>query len=157
MARPKGIKARDRQKKAGAANLAKWKDEQGNPEPNRKHGAYSTTIRQRYSDLRTTEGKKLKAVIDSVLEDLGGAPQINAAQQVLLGSFRGKLIVLFQISDYLDRQQSIINKDGYILPVLGQTYLSYSESVRRDLETLYGLSKSQLRRKVPKLEEIINK
>jgi hypothetical protein len=107
--------------------------------------------------LRTSEGKRLKVVLDSVVGDLGGPAELNAAQQVLLGSFRGKLIVLFQISDYLDKLQSIINKDGYILPVLGQTYLSYSESVRRDLETLYGLSRSQLRRKVPKLEEIINK
>ena len=156
MPRPKGIPATKKQKDAGSANLAKWQQDEGHQKQALTHGAYSATIRQRYSDLRTTEGRRLQVVIDGVVNDLGGPTELNAAQQVVIGSLRSKLIVVFQISGFLDRQESIINKDGYILPVLGQNFLQYQESIRRDLETLYGMNRSNLRRKVPKLSEIIN-
>ena len=149
--KPKGIPATKRQAEAGAANLAKWKADQGNPEPARTHGAFSSTIRQRYSDLRTTEGQKLKSVIDSIIADIGGTASLNAFQNVIIGGLRGKFIVIFQISDYLDRQSSIIDSEGNVLACLRQTYLTYMESANRDLERLYGISRAQLRKATPKL------
>jgi hypothetical protein len=126
---------------------------------NTLHGAYSSTIQQRYSDRRTTEGKRLHAVISALVDDLGGPEALSAGQQVLIADLRAKLIVEFQIGDYLDRQMDVIDDDGNILPVLKNVYLGYSESVRRTLEALYGLSNSRLkfRRQVPKLAEIIGK
>ena len=35
------------------------------------HGAHSLTIRQRYSDLRTTEGKQFAGIMTGLVEDLG--------------------------------------------------------------------------------------
>jgi hypothetical protein len=153
--RPKGIPASKAQRKAGAKNLAKWQKEEGHGQQRRTHGAYSVTIRQRYSDLRTSEGRKLRAVIDSIVDDLGGVTEVNSAQNVILASLRSKFIVIFQISDFLDKQQSIINQEGYILPILGQNLLQYSDSIRKDLEGLYGLNRSTLRRKVPQISDII--
>ena len=153
----KSPEAKERSAAAGRANLARYHEKTGNARTqNLKHGAYSSTIRQRYSDKRTTEGKQLYAVVSAVTDDLGGPASLNAGQQVLIASLRGKLIVLFQISDYLDRQANIFDKEGNVLPCLRQTYLAYSESVRRTLEALYGLSNSRLRRdKVPSLSEIL--
>lgn len=154
MTKPKPEKKRS----PGAAALAEYQKTEEFKLQNVTHGAYSSTIRQRYSDKRTTEGKQLYAVISAITDDLGGAVSLNAGQQVLIASLRGKLIVLFQISDYLDRQSSIFENDGNVLPCLRQVFLAYSEAVRRTLEALYGLSNTKLRRSnVPKIEDIISK
>jgi hypothetical protein len=142
---------------AGAKNLAKWQAEEGYHQQALKHGAYSATIRQKYSDRRTAQGKRLKAVEDDLVEDLGGPLEINAAQSVILGGLRSKFIVIFQIGDFLDRQTSIISKDGELMPCLGRNFLSYTDSIRRDLETLYGMAKTKIKRQVPKLEDLISK
>jgi len=156
MGRPKGIPASKRQSEAGAANLKKYQAERGHGLQALSHGAYSNTIRKRYSDKRTSEGKKLQVVIDSIISDLGGADQINSAQNVLLAGLRGKFIVIFQISDFLDRQRSIVCEDGSILPILGNSYLQYTESIRRDLESIFAMGRSTLRRKVPSISDIIS-
>jgi hypothetical protein len=147
---------RKRQTEAGCRNLMKWKASQpgGHVTPNLKHGVGSATIRQRYSDLRTTEGQRLKAVIDTLVADLGGPENINAGQQVILGALKAKFIVLFQISDYSDKQESIINAEGSLMNVLSRNFLAYAESIRRDLEVLYGFSRKKSG-KVPTLEELI--
>ncbi len=51
------------------------------------------------------------------------------------------LIVLFQISKYISRQESIISPTGELLPCLGRNYTTYSEALRRDLEALFGLKR----------------
>jgi hypothetical protein len=147
---------RKQSSEAGCRNLMAWKASQpgGHAEPSRKHGAKSTTIRKRYSDLRTVEGQRLKAVIDAIIGDLGGSEGINAGQQVLLGGLQSKLIVIFQISDYLDKQPSIVDAAGELLPCMGRNFLSYTESIRRDLEAIYGFKRSS-KTKVPTLEELI--
>lgn len=151
------VDAKKRRAEAGAKNLAKWQAEEGHQQQALKHGVYSQTIRKRYSDLRTTEGRKLRSVIDSLVDDLGGPQNINAAQQVILAGLRAKFIVIFQIGDYLDRQLNVIFGTGELLPCLGKNFLSYTDSIRRDLECLYGMSKSRIKRNVPKLEDLINK
>jgi hypothetical protein len=156
MNKPKAEEAKQRSTEAGCRNLMAWKASQpgSHAEPNRKHGARSQTIRKRYSDLRTGEGQRLKAVIDAITADLGGPEGINAGQQVLLGGLQSKLIVIFQISDYLDKQSRIVDAEGKLLPCLGQNFLSYTESIRRDLEAIYGFTRSR-KTKVPSLEELI--
>lgn len=141
---------------AGLKNLMAWKASQpgGRGEPRRTHGAKSLTIRKRYSDLRTVEGQRLKAVIDAITTDLGGPEGINAGQQVLLGGLQSKLIVIFQISDYLDKQSGIVNAAGELLPCMGKNFITYTESIRRDLEAIYGFKRNS-KTKVPSLEELI--
>ncbi len=127
---------------AGKRNLANWKAE--NPAGgNLKHGAHSGTIRKRYSDKRTTEGQQLATVMQRLVEDLGGASEISAPQTLLLDNIRSKLIVLFQISKYVDGQASIINETGELLPCLGRNYTVYTESLRRDLEALFSIKRKR--------------
>lgn len=110
------------------------------PEPT--HGAYSKEVIARYSDLRTKEGRRLEDVIQGLISDLGGAANVTAAQNIILGNIKAKLIVIFQISDYADRQNIILDeKKGTIIPCLGRNFLAYSEALRRDLESLQKFSK----------------
>lgn len=104
-----------------------------------RHAAYSRQIRQRYSDKRTKEGKRLAAVLNELIQDVG--PDLSAGQCLLLDRIREKLIVLMQIGAYVDRQESILNDKGEILPCLGKNYTTYAESLRRDLEALYATGK----------------
>lgn len=136
----KGRKSTKAEAEAGAANLAKWKEE--NPAGGHlTHGATSATVRKRYTDMRTSEGKQLQAVIDGLVDDLGGKAVLTAAQNLLLQSIRSKLIVVMQISKFADMQISLINSDGELLPCLGRNYTTYSESVRRDLEALFSVKR----------------
>ena len=154
--RPPGFKATKLQAEAGSANLKKWQDEGGTKLLNVTHGAGSSTIRQKYSDHRTTEGKRLQAVIDGVVSDLGGPGALNAAQQILIGVLRAKLVVMFQLSDFMDRQDSIVDSTGSLMPCLGQNFIKYAEAIRRSLEVLYGLQRSHLRGKIPTIQDLIS-
>jgi hypothetical protein len=154
MIKPKTKEALKRREDAGCRNLMKWQEEHGHHQQALKHGAQSQTIRKRYSDLRTVEGQRLKAVIDAITADLGGPEGINAGQQVLLGGLQSKLIVIFQISDYLDKQSGIVDAAGELLPCMGKNFITYTESIRRDLEAIYGFKRSN-KTKVPTLDELI--
>lgn len=110
------------------------------PGPPDKHGAFSKHIRERYSDLRTVEGQRLNAVMQGLVADCGGAENVSTAQNVIFETIKSKLIVLFQISKFVDGQKEIIDKDGKLLPCLGRNFISYSEALRRDLESLQKFS-----------------
>ena len=111
-------------------------------------------MRKRYSDLRTTEGKALQAVINDIKSDIG--PNLNAMQSILIERIREKLIVLMQVGNYVDQQSSIINTDGTLLAVLGRNYTGYSEALRRDLTTLYDTSFKKPSR-IPTIQDIVSK
>jgi len=106
---------------------------------NARHGAYSRHVRKRYSDKRTTEGKRLAAIINALVDECG--PDPTAAQYIILDRVREKLIVLMQIGQYVDRQPCVITKEGALLPCLGRGYTTYAESLRRDLEALQTMAK----------------
>ena len=136
----KGEKSTGKSAEAGGKNLKEWLDK--NPAHGHlTHGATSSTVRKRYSDLRTTQGKQLQAIIDGLIDDLGGKAVLTSAQNLLLQNIRSKLIVLLQISKYADQQVSLINKEGELLPCLGRNYTTYSESLRRDLEALFSVKR----------------
>ncbi len=99
------------------------------------------TIRRKYEDRRTTEGRQLSAIMADLVADLGGAEVLTAPQRLLLENIRSKLIVLFQISKYISQQESIITATGELLPCLGRNYTTYSEALRRDLEALFGIKR----------------
>lgn len=120
--------------------------------PNTKHGMYNRHIRKRYSDERTREGKRLKAVMQEIVADIGGKDKITVDQSLKLSNIRTKLIILFQIGKYIDEQDELILK-GDLLPVLRKSYLQYSESLERTLDSLYATIK---RDKTPSLDDYIS-
>lgn len=151
------VAAKKRCAEAGYRNLLAWKSKQphGHAEPCLRHGAYSTNVRKRYSDKRTSEGQRLQKVIDSLVADLGGPTAVNSAQTLILASLRSKLAVIWQIGDWVDKQESVITPDGNLLNVLGRNFLSFCESARRDLEVLFAVSRRGKGAKIPSLEEVI--
>lgn len=108
-----------------------------------QHGAYSSQVRRRYTDLRTTEGRQLKNAIDGIVEDLGGMENLSNAQRLILDGIKGKLIVLFQIGKYVDKTPSLVDENGALLTCLSKSYVQYTESIRRDVEALYGIHRKQ--------------
>jgi len=120
--------------------------------PNTRHGAWNRHIRKRYSDERTREGKRLKAVMQEIVADIGGKDKITVDQSLKLSNIRTKLIVLLQIGKFIDEQPDLI-VEGDVLPVLKRTYLQYSESLDRDLDSLYATIK---RDKTPSLDDYIS-
>ncbi len=137
---------------AGQANLEKWIETHPS-RGNLRHGAFSRVVRQKYSDRRSTEGKQLAKIMEGLVRDLGGEDQISSAQRLLLDSIQAKLVIILQISKFVDRQPSIISPSGELLPCLGRGFTTYSEALRRDLEALLGMGKK--RSKVPTIEDII--
>lgn len=113
--------------------------------PDYTHGAYSKEVQARYSDLRTKEGQKLHAVVQGLIDDLGGPENVSTAQNIIIGNIKSKLMILFQISDYADKNGDVIDKKtGTLMPCLGRNYISYSEALRRDLEALQKFSGNKL-------------
>jgi len=92
--------------------------------------------------------------MDGLIADLGDHENLTAGQRLLLDTIQSKLIVILQISKYVNRQPSIIDQSGQLLPVLGKSYLSYLNSLRLALAELYKMSND--RGKAPDLEEYIH-
>ena len=139
---------KQRSVEAGAANLARHNKAvaKGEVSPGAlKHGAYSRQIRLVYADGRTRKAKHLKAIMGELVADLGGAQELTAAQNLLLGNIRSKMIVLLEISRHMEEQTKIVDEKGELLPCLGRNFTTYSESLRRDLEALFSIK----RKKVP--------
>ena len=135
----KGKRSTPEEAAAGAQNLAKWLSD--HPERGRiSHGAHSAHIKKRYGNRNFKEGKHLYAVMKSLVDDLGGPEAISASQKLLLDSIKSKLIVLLCISQYIEKQDSLISASGELLPCLGRNFTTYSESLRRDLEALAALA-----------------
>jgi hypothetical protein len=111
--------------------------------------------RRRYSDRRTEEGKRLAAVQDSLIASVGGPEAMNAPQALLLSGMASKLIVMWEISVYLDGG-SVVDGNGELSPCLAKGFVQYSDSLRRDLLAFYGLGRFQIRReRLPKIEDLI--
>ena len=143
---------------AGAEKLRKWQEEEGHHLQALKHGIYSTTKRQRFTDLRTQEGQWLKTVTTQLVDDLGGADSLNAAEQIILSTVETKLITIHLIGEYIDKQMEVVDSETKeLLPVLQRSFLSYSESVRRDLEYLYGNKFGKKSKKVPTIADLMDK
>lgn len=115
------------------------------PGPEETHGAYSKLTQKKYSDLRTKQGQRLEAVTQGLIADLGGPESICTAQNILISNIKAKLMVLFQISDWADKQKTIVDDaSGELIPALGRNFISYTEAVRRDLSELTKLAPKKL-------------
>jgi hypothetical protein len=124
------------------------------------HGVSNKTVRKRYTDLRTTEGKQLQAIIEGFTADCGGPECLDSRQQVLLAIIRTKLITILIISDYVDRQISDdrLIVEGELIPILGgprHGLLGFAESLKKDLDSLYQGNKAVTASRVPSIQDII--
>lgn len=140
-----------KQLEAVKRNFAKEKQRisEGKAKPhNLKHGTRprhggSLYVQKRYSNKRTREGKKLAQFLKQVCIDLSiKCP--SAVQQVLLASIRSKVIAVWEISKYLDEQETFISReDQRLIPVLRADFLKYSDSLNKDLKELAETAKVQ--------------
>jgi hypothetical protein len=78
------------------------------------------------------------------VENLGGESNLSNAQRLILDGIKSKLIVLLCISRFADQKMELVNEKGELLSALGKNFLSYSESVRRDVETLFAIKRRSL-------------
>lgn len=132
----------------------KKKDRRGRPPATCVSQGRIGNIRERYTDRRTVEGRQLAGIMESLVDDLGGPEALSGFQNLLMASLRGKIIILLQMSKYLDECVSIVREDGSVPPVLDSTFLRFTESARRDLETLACLG-SRRKHQVPRLEDLL--
>ncbi|MDP6178386.1 MAG: hypothetical protein QGG48_00675 [Desulfatiglandales bacterium] len=65
-----------------------------------------------------------------------------------MSNIKSKLIVLLQISAYVDKQDSIINDQGELLPCPWRNYTTCSESLRRDLEALFYFKRDRRAKRI---------
>ena len=147
----KGEKSTGKSAAAGQKNLEKWLEK--HPERGATtHGAFSSTVRRRYTDLRTTEGRQLQGIIDRIRADLGG--DLDEMQNIILARIKEKLLILIQIGQYVDLQESVI-QDGDLIGCLGSSYVAYDNSLTRSLTLLYNSIGKKKSRKIPSLDEWI--
>lgn len=110
--------------------------------------------RQRLFDGRSAEARRLKAVLSSLVEELGGDAGLTAAQRLILDQLREKISALQAITQHLDKQAALIGEDGELVPALRRSHLAYSNSIRRDMEVLFGLREKPLK-KAPSLKDFL--
>ena len=93
-------------------------------------------------------------IMEALIQDLGGREVMTAAQSLLLDNIKAKIIVLLQISKWVDQQPSVITATGELLPCLGRGFTAYSEALRRDLEALTAMA-SKKHSRLPTIEDLI--
>lgn len=150
----KSAESKERSAAAGAKNLAKWQAEEGHHLQGLKHGAYSSTIRQKYSDRRTAQGQRLHQVVTAIEEVLGGPPELTPFQQVRIGILRSRLIRFFQFSDYIDKRMDILDGEGNPISCLAELHRT-EEGIVRILKELEDSLKGGAGKKTPSLSEIL--
>lgn len=121
------------------------------------HGAYALTKAIKAGktlDKRTRMGKQMATARDNLITECGGEP--TQAQLILLDRIMEKIVFLMAISQYAMDQECIVDEKGKLIACLGQSYLSYSEALRRDLLAFKGLSDNDKGKgKVPSIKQII--
>jgi hypothetical protein len=148
---------------SGRRNLEEWKKEHPG-ESNMQHGVTSKTRRKRYTDLRTREGQQLQAIMQGFIEDCGGEAALDQRQRVLLSIIQTKMITILLISDYvdgcIDKTGGLIDANGELLSILGKkqgSFLTYTESLMRDLDNLYRGNQALKNTRIPTIEELVKK
>jgi hypothetical protein len=122
-----------------------------------KHGVESSTVRQRFDDLRTAHGQQLAAAMKSLVDHFG-AENITAPMQIMLdANIRPKIITMVLISEWVNRQMELVSPEGELPNVLAKNYIAFSNALRRDLESLAAMSKNAgTTAKPPKIDDLIS-
>jgi hypothetical protein len=104
-----------------------------------KHGGHSLIRKYQEGklDRRTSMGKHIEAVKESIIEGIG---ELSAPQKILLELILQKIIIISAIAEYCNRQGTqIVNGSGDLLPCLSKSYLAFSNALVRDIKALYEL------------------
>lgn len=121
-----------------------------------KHGAYALTKAVKAGktlDKRTRMGRQMAIARENLLSECGGEP--SQAQLILLDRIMEKMVFLAAISQYALDQENLFDEKGKLIPRLGQSYLSYSEALRRDLMAFRQLSADNADKNKPNLEDYL--
>lgn len=100
-------------------------------------GPKSKYVRKTFTDLRTTEGRELAEILRELENDLG---TLTAGQKIILQSVAAQLSVTRAIYNWINNQESVIQSDGKLLPVLAENYLTYTGALQRSILTLHALA-----------------
>lgn len=113
------------------------------------HGAYSALrlYRERPLDLRRSDHRFLSEWKKSLIDDLGGAGEISVLQAVLADQCVSLLIILGKMSEWVEANG--IMQGGELSPCLKQSFLSYQNSLRLALASIYGDGEKGKGRKKP--------
>jgi hypothetical protein len=102
------------------------------------HGGYSFIVRGCLPEHRKYLLSYLIAARESIVADYGGEDRMSASQIILLDRIISKLGCLRLMEEYA-REREILSA-GELIPCLKKSYLSFSNSLRRDLETIKELA-----------------
>lgn len=103
-----------------------------------RHGAYAAVKRFKEGkiDNRSREGRLLKSIRAKFLNDLG---KLNAGQEVLLQLILEEILFLSIMGKFAKAQGINIIRDGRLIGALAENYISYSNTISRNIRLLYDL------------------
>lgn len=108
-------------------------------------GPKSEYVRRRFTDMRTREGKALLDTINGLRDDLG---TVSRGQEIILANLSAQLSVVRAISRWIDRQESVIGRDGRLLHILQANFITYCNAIQRSVRELYDLAGKKPQRTV---------
>lgn len=111
------------------------------PGPKDVHAGYTDLKKYRESplDMRKKDDRALVEWQQAIVADLGGAPSLDMLQNSMLDRAVELLIIIRAMSLHVQKT-GIMDVDGNIQPCLKTSYISYSNSFRRLLESIYERS-----------------
>lgn len=110
--------------------------------------------RRRSLDGRSAEARRTKTILKKLVEDLGGEAVLSGAQRLVLTQLSEKIATVHVLASHIRKQAVLIGEDGQLIPALRRSYLAYSNSVRRDVEILFGLRETHSK-KAPNLKDYL--
>jgi len=116
------------------------------------HGGYSLLSKGILPANRKHLLSYLIGARENICKDYGGEQRMSASQIVILDRAIGKLGVCRLMEEFAREQGVIVSGD--LLPCLRAAYLSFSNSLRRDLESIKDLTPSKVE-PVETIQEVI--
>ena len=102
------------------------------------HGGFSDVkkYREGKKDMRRKDDKALALWKKGIVDDLGGVASLDMLQSSCLDRATELLIILRSMSLHVQKE-GIMADDGNVAPCLRTSYIAYSNSFRRLLESIY--------------------
>jgi hypothetical protein len=87
-------------------------------------------------DHRSSVGRALRRLRAQFTADLGGQEALSTQESALVDRVVIKILVLHTVEGWTLRRRSLVKRSGQLPAVLDRNYISWSESLRRDLVAL---------------------
>jgi hypothetical protein len=116
------------------------------------HGGYSFIVRGCLPEHRKYLLSYLIAARENIIVENGGEQKMSASQIVILDRAIGKLGICRLMEEFA-RENGIMSS-GELIPCLKKNYLAFSNSLRRDLESIKDLGADQTDQ-TPTIQELI--